>query len=213
MTYEQNIRRTKIMSDYMKRVGARLIGLGKAAVNAAIPAVVAASINSAYEVIENKLHQLYKKTIRNSAITLTINVAGILVLVFQPFGKKVATWISISFFAAAFIFWLVRTILYCKNYGRITLDICKDILQQHSVSKGISKFITDEYPLVTLTYAGIDLAAYQFSALKEIPRLNELVKLFIQNFWKRIVLFASLVAIYTITVYGIIKPILLKMYF
>ena len=96
------------------------------------------------------------------------------------------------FFFTSFIFWFVRMILYCKNYGRITIDISKNILNQKSISKGISKFITDEYPLVTLTYAGIDLAAYQFSAPKEIPRLNELVKLFIQNFWKRLAWFVGI---------------------
>ena len=201
------------MSEYLKRVGARLFRLGRAAVNAAIPAVVAASIEKAYELIETKLHQLYKKTLRNAAITLAINVAGILVLIFQPFGKLAATWISIAFFAGSFIFWFVRVILYCKNYGRVTLEISKNVVKQKSLSKGISKFITDEYPLVTLTYAGIDLAAYQFSALKEIPRLDELVKLFIQNFWKRVVLFAGLFAFYSIVVYGVIKPILIKLYF
>ena len=44
------------MSKYLKEVGARLFSLGKAAVNAAIPAVVMASINSAYDLIEKKLH-------------------------------------------------------------------------------------------------------------------------------------------------------------
>ena len=36
------------------------------------------------------------------------------------------------------------------------------------------------------------------------------VKLFIQNFWKRIALFAGILAFYTITVYWIIKPILIN---
>lgn len=201
------------MSEYLKRVGARLASLGKAAVNAAIPAVVMASINAAYDRIETELHKLYFKTIRNSAITLALNAAGILILIFQPFGKKIATWICIAFFFASFVFWLVRMILYCRNYGRITVNICKNVLQQHSLSKGISTFITNQYPLVALTYAGIDLAAYQFSALKEIPRLNELVKLFIQNFWKRLAWFGGIMAIYSITVYWVIKPILMKHYF
>lgn len=200
------------MSEYLKGVGARLFSLGKAVVNAAIPAVVMASINSAYDLIEEKLHQLYFKTIRNSAITLVLNAAGILILIFQPFGKQIATWICLTFFFASFVFWLIRMILYCKNYGRVTLEISKNVLNQQSLSKGISKFITDEYPLVTLTYAGIDLAAYQFSALKEIPRLNELVTLFIQNFWKRLIWFAGIMTFYTVTVYWVIKPILMKLY-
>ncbi len=198
------------MSDYLKQVGARLASLGKAAVNAAIPAVVMASINSAYDLIEEKLHQLYFKTIRNSAITLALNVAGILILVFQPFGRLISTWACMAFFFASFVFWLVRVILYCKDYGKVTIEISRNILTQRSISKGISKFITDEYPLVTLTYAGLDLAAYQFSALKEIPRLNELVKLFIQNFWKRLAWFAGIMAFYTITVYWVIKPIFIN---
>ena len=198
------------MSAYWKRVAARLFRLSRAVVNAAIPPVLQASLNTAYDLIEQKLHQIYKKTIRNAAITLAINVAGMLILIFHPFGTQLATWLSMPFFAAAFIFWLVRLILYCKNYGRVTLAITKTVFRQHSLSKGISRFITDEYPLVTWTYAGIDLAATQFTALKEIPRLDELVKLFIQNCYKRIVLFAGILAFYTITVYWIIKPILIN---
>lgn len=199
-------------SDYWKKVGLRLATLGKAAVNAAIPAVVMASINSAFELIEKKLKQLYFKTIRNSAITLALNTAGVLILVFHPFGKNVAKWISMSFFFSSFVFWLVRTILYCKNYGKVTVDISKNVIKSRSLSKGISKFIIDEYPLVTLTYAGIDIAANHFSALKEIPCLNEMVKLFIQNFWKRVVLFAGLMTFYTVIVYWVIKPVILRSY-
>lgn len=199
-------------SDYWKKVGLRLASLGKAAVNAAIPAVVMASINSAYELIEKKLKQLYFKTIRNSAITLALNTAGVLILVFHPFEKNVAKWISMSFFFFSFVFWLVRTILYCKNYGKVTVDISKNVIKSRSLSKGISKFIIDEYPLVTLTYAGIDIAANHFSALKEIPCLNEMVKLFIQNFWKRVALFAGLMTFYTVIVYWVIKPVILRSY-
>ena len=114
---------------------------------------------------------------------------------------------------AGSLFWLVRTIFYCKDYGKVTLDISKNVIQSRSLSKGISKFIVDEYPLVTLTYAGIDIAANYFSALKEIPRLNELVKLFIQNFWKRLALFAGIMTFYTVTVYWVIKPIIIRQYF
>ena len=200
-------------SEYWKKVGARLASLGKAAVNAAIPAVVMASINTAYEYIEKKLRELYLKTIRNSVITLALNAAGVLILIFQPFGKTVATCLSIAFFFSSFVFWLVRTILYCKDYGKVTVYISKNVIQSRSLSKGISKFIVDEYPLVTLTYAGIDIAANHFFALKEIPRLNELVKLFIQNFWKRLALFAGIMTFYTVTVYWVIKPILIRQYF
>ena len=158
------------MSAYWRRVVGRLFRLSRAAVNAAIPQVLEASLNSAYDLIEEKLRQIYKRTIRNAAITLAINVAGLLILIFHPFGKQIASWISMAFFAGAFVFWLVRVILYCKNYGRVTVAIAGKVIKKRSLSKSVSSFITDEYPLVTWTYAGIDLAASQFSALKEIPR-------------------------------------------
>ena len=85
------------MSVYWKRVVARIFSLSQAAVNAAIPQVLEASLNSAYELIEEKLHQIYKRTIRNAAITLAINVAGMLVLIFHPFGEKLSIWISMIF--------------------------------------------------------------------------------------------------------------------
>ena len=93
------------MSVNWKRVAARLFRLSRAAVNAAIPKVLEASLNSAYELIEEKLHQIYKRTIRNAAITLAINVAGMLILIFHSFGEQIAGWIGMAFFAAAFIFW------------------------------------------------------------------------------------------------------------
>ena len=77
-----------------------------------------------------------------------------LILIFHSFGEQIAGWIGMAFFAAAFIFWLVRFILYCKNYGRVTVEIARNVFKQRSLSKGISRFITEEYPLVTWTYAG-----------------------------------------------------------
>ncbi|WP_143593200.1 hypothetical protein [Treponema porcinum] len=49
---------------------------------------------------------------------------------------------------AGSLFWLVRTILYCKDYGKVSLYISKNVIQSRSLAKGISKFIVDEYPLV-----------------------------------------------------------------
>lgn len=185
-------------SEYWKKVGARLASHGKDAVNA---------------VIEVKLHEHYLKTIRNSAITLALNAAGVLILIFQPFGKTVANWLSQAFFFSSFVFWLIRTILYCKNYGKMTVDISKNVILSRSLSKGISRFIVNEHHFVALIYTGIDIASNLFSALKKIPRLNELVKIFIQNFWKRLALFAGIMTFYSVIVYWVIKPIIIRQYF
>ena len=200
------------MSEYLKKVRARFVSLGKAAINAAIPAVVISSINMAFGKIEQKLHQLYLRTIRNSAITLVLNVIGMLVLIFQPFTQTVSKVIAYSLFTSGGVFWLIRTILYCRNYGKITIKIVRNVLQKRSLTKGISQFIVEEYPLVTMTYAGIDIASEHLNSLKEIPRLDELVHLFIRYFRKRVILYAGIVATYTLLVYWVLKPILIKMY-
>ena len=197
---------------YLKGVGARLASLGKAAVNAAIPAVVSASINSAYERIAETLRRLYAKTVRNAAITFALNAAGTMALIFRPFGKGASAWIGMAFFSASFAFWLVRVILYCKDYGKTTLALCRNILSKRSLSKGISAFIANEYPAVALAYAGIDVAAAHFSAMKEIPRLHELVRLFMRHFRKRIALFFCMMVLYTVSVHWVLKPIILRMY-
>lgn len=197
---------------YLKGVGERLASLGKAAVNAAIPAVVSASINSAYGRIAENLRLLYKKTARNAAITFALNVCGMMILIFRPFGKSVSAWIGMAFFFSAFVFWLVRVILYCKDYGKVTLAMCARVLKERSLSRGISAFIASEYPAVALAYAGIDIAAAHFSAMRTIPRLHELVRLFIRHFWKRIALFALIVCFYSVALYWVVRPLLLRMY-
>ena len=108
------------------------------------------------------------------------------------------------------LYFLMLKDFFTKKYTKVPVGTIVAIAATLLYVLAPLDLIPDFMPFVGyLDDAGIDLAATQFSALKEIPRLEELVKLFIQNFWKRIALFVGLMAFYTITVYWIIKPIVL----
>lgn len=201
-------------SDYWKGVGSRLFSLGKTVFEKAAPiaidVAVTAAIEKACSVIEEKLNQTYVKTAINSAITLAVNIAGLLIVILKPFGEVASSYIGSVFFVGGFVFWIVRTVLFWKKNGKMIFQISKDIIHDKSVSKGIETYIKTEIPAVSLAYSGIEIASRFLPALDRIPKIPETVKYFIKNFWKRIALFGGIVAAYSISVYWILKPFLLK---
>lgn len=201
---------------YFTGVLSRLASLGKAALDIAAPVAVElgveALVTKACEKIEAKLKVLYKKTAINSAITFLINLAGILFLALKPFGQKASAVLAIICFAAAAVFFLVRLILWCRTYGRQTLDVTKSVFREKSLHTGIEKYVLPTFPYISLTYAGIDFGSNYIPALNNVPRIPQLIDFFVRYFWKRLALFAGIVAIYTIAVLWILKPILVHRY-
>lgn len=204
-------------SEYWSSVGKKLLSLGKTALNLVAPVAINYGITKAVEkacsIIEGKIKELYKQTAINSAISLTINLSGILILIFKPFGENDSRYMACVFFFASFIFWLVRTIVFVKNYGKVTVQISKSIIKQKSVCIGIEQYVLTEFPLIALGYAGIAVTVKYVPKLKEIPRISEFVKYLVKVFRESIALLAGIMGVYTITVFGILKPLLIHRYF
>lgn len=204
-------------SKYWSSVGKKLLSLGKTALNLAAPVAVdygvTKAVGKACSIIEAKIKDLYKQTTVNSVISLAINLSGILILIFKPFGENVSRYIACVFFFASFIFWLVRTILFLKKYGKVSVQISKTVIKQKSVYKGIEQYVLTEFPLIALGYAGIAVASEYVPSLNGVPRISELVKYLVKAFWKRVTLFAGIMGVYTIIVFWIIKPILINQFF
>ena len=190
---------------YWKCVVSRLASFGKVALNIAAPVIVEIGvgtlINKACDKIELWFKQLYKRTAINSGITFLINLAGILLLALKPFGEKVSAIVSIICFAGAAVFFLVRVILWCRSYGSQTVSVTKSICQEKSIHKGIEKYVLSSFPYIALTYTGIDVGAVYLPALKNVPRIPQLIDYFVGYFWKRLVLFVGILAIYTVVVF------------
>lgn len=203
-------------SSYWKGVASRLTSLGKSVLDIAAPAAVNIGVDvligKACEKIETRLRQMYIKTARNSGITLLINLLGILFLVFRSFGELPSLIISFSCFFGATVFFIVRLILWIKKNGGQTMELMKSIVRMKSFHKGIEQYVLSSFPLISLAYAGIEIGETYIPALKQIPRIPKLIDTFTKIFWKRLVLFAVIVSIYTVTIFWIIKPILLKKY-
>ena len=209
-----NVSSTK--SGYWKGVASRLATLGKAALNLAAPVAIEVGVGAlaskACDKIELKLKQLYKKTAINSGITFLINLVGILILALRPFGEKASAIVAVVFFAAAAVFFWVRVILWCRSYGTQTVGVTKSVLQEKSLHTGIEKYVLSSFPFIALTYAGIDVGAAYVPALKTVPRIPQLIDFFVGYFWKRVALFAGIVTTYTVIVFWVVRPVLVKMF-
>ncbi len=201
-------------SGYWKGVAARLGSLGKTALNAAAPVAidfgVTALISKVCDEIELRLKKMYKKTAINSAITFCINLAAMLCLGFKPVGEKPSIVVSVILFAGATVFFFVRLALGIKSYGRQVLGVSKNIFKTKSIHKGIEAYVLNNFPLISLAYSGLDLGSIYVPALRDVPRIPHFIDFFVKHFWKRFVLYAVIVVSYTISIYWILKPILIQ---
>ena len=195
------------------RISSRLFNLLKAAVNIAAETAIDTSVNvlitKACEKIEINLKTLYKKTARNSIISFTINLLGILCLGIKPFGKQISLIIASIFFAASGIFFIIRSIRFIRTYGKQGLTLMNSIMDAKSIHKGIEKYVYSNFPTIAFVYAGINIGEIYLPALKKVPDIPQLIDDLAGLFWKRFALYAGIVASYTIIIFGIIKPLLI----
>ena len=153
---------------------------------------------------------MYISTIMNSIITLGLNIAGMLVALFNPFGIVLSKYVASLFFFTSCVFFTFKMIKFLQNYGRTTLAIGKNIVTTRSVSSGIENYVYQQFPVVSLAYTGIEVAAYYLPALRKIPSIKATVRRMIQVFWKQVLVYVLVVLIYSIGVYWVAKPILLE---
>ncbi len=175
-----------------------------------VQATVEAVINKACKIINEKLHKMYKNTIINSLITLGLNIFGMAIVLLNPFGVVASKYIAAAFFLSAIIFFWVRQIQHIKKYGKETVEVTKSIVTKRSISKGIENYVYTRFPAISLAYTEIEIAANFLPSLRKIPSLDKTIKYFIQTFWKKLAVYASVVAVYSISVYWIAKPFLLR---
>lgn len=200
-------------NSYRSQVVSKLKGISKAILDMSIPFAVDVAVETVCKKIEEKLHTFYKNTTISSLITLALNIIGLLLVLFYPFGKTVSKIFAIFIFLASGIFSLIRCVKFIKKYGKSSIDMTKNIWREKSISKGIEAYIFSEFPAISMIFAGIDFAVSYCSQLNQVPKFNETIKFIISVFWKKLALFLGLLSIYLILLYGIVKPFILIKYF
>ena len=200
-------------NSYRSQVVSKLKGISKAILDMSIPFAVDVAVETVCKKIEEKLHSFYKNTTINSLITLALNIIGLLLVLFSPFGKTASNIFAIFIFLASGIFSLIRCVKFIKKYGKSSIDMTKNIWREKSISKGIEAYIFSEFPAISMIFAGIDFAANYCSQLNQVPKFNETIKIIISVFGKKVALFFGLLSIYLILFYGIVKPFILVKYF
>ena len=117
----------ELSKEYWSGVGKRLKKLVNTLLDTAIPAFVETGISRVCTIIESKLHQMYKNTIKNSLITLGMNLCGMVIVIWRPFGTVVSNFMAAGFFLASIIFLCFKLIKYGRNYGRTSIEVGKSI--------------------------------------------------------------------------------------
>lgn len=161
---------------------------------------------SYYEKIDIKLNEIFHLMLLNSLITFVINMAGIAVLLSKPAGDS-SRYIAFGIFSITIIYSLIRVIIYFKQYGKVTFGIFKLVRKEKSLSKGVSIFVQETYPSITMIYAGISIAQKFVPGLDSIPDFDKIVKEFINHFKKKVILVSSMFLLYSL-VFCILKVVL-----
>ena len=206
----------------LKKFVARAIGQGNLpglAINKALDVVVPSLADRIIQskicpLIKEKIESFYKNTVRNSLITLALNIIGVLLVIFDPFGEKISFNIACIFFGIAISFSICRFIIFITNKQNrdISIQLIQNVWKTKSISKGIKEIVLINIPVLAKFYKGIDIASNFLPALDKIPDIQEITKYVINVFWKRFVLFIGLFATYITMVYFVIKPVLLNIF-
>mgnify|MGYP003291896347 CR=1 FL=1 len=161
---------------------------------------------SYYEKIDIKLNEIFHLMLVNSLITFVINMAGITVLLLKPAGDS-SRYIAFGIFSITIIYSLIRVFIYLKQYGKVTFGIFKLVRKEKSLSKGVSIFVQETYPSITMIYAGISIAQKFVPGLDSIPDFDKIVNEFINHFKKKVILVSSMFLLYSLVIF-ILKVVL-----
>lgn len=157
---------------------------------------------SYYSKIDFKLKETFFKMLLNSVITFCINMIGIAILLVKPVGDY-SRYIALGIFSLVLVYTLIRIFFYFKNYGKITFEILKDVLKEKSLSRGVSNFVKDKYPVITKIYAGINIAQNFVPGFNTVPDFDLIVKDFITHYKKRVILVTGLFALYSAVIFTV----------
>lgn len=155
-----------------------------------------------YQKIDEKLSAIFSTILITTIITFTINAIGCTILVTKPFGPTASRYIAVSIFVTVFIYSIIRFIIYLKDYGQMTKKIATAVCKKKSLSQGISDFICTEYKYIAYLFNGLQIVKSVVPELNQIPEAPQIVSTFEKHYRKRIILFVSCMALYTILIIG-----------
>ena len=182
--------------------------VSKFAIPKAVKQITVRVEESYFPKIDASLKHIFAMMLKSSIITLVVNVIGILMFVFRPFDEY-SKFVGFALFGCTFVFLIVRIVLYLKQYGKITLTITRTVFKNKSLSKGISEFVKQQYPVITNIYAGIGVAKKYIPGTDSIPDFDKIVKDFIIHYRRKVLLVLSLFSFYSVSIF-VLKVFVIK---
>ncbi len=185
-----------MIKQYWGSVRQRIVSLGNTVVNSTTPVLINYAVDKTCRIIESKIKHMYINSFVYSGVFFILNFIGLWIFRHNSIGE-LTYFVATCFFSVALIIWLVRACLFIRRYGNISVEITRHIVKEMSVSKGIESYTLELYPILTMTYAGIDLFSTKLPALKTIPRIADFVRYLVKKFWKRLALYVCSIFTYT----------------
>lgn len=157
------------------------------------------------EKINTKLNRTLRATVISTLISSAVMMAGILLVIFVPFGKEVSYFIASLVFLAWFVFMIVRLIRNVKN----AFPWAKSILKEKSVKRGVAAEIKKQWRTFALYDSLIEKGSKVIPSLGDVPTTERIVSHYIRFFRAKVIVFAAAVAVYLLAVNFILKPVLI----
>ena len=158
-------------------------------------------------IVHQFLYSKIKKTAKSSLIKLVISILAVYLAIIKPIDDQTSLWVSSFLFIGILLWSFIDTIRFIIFFYRLPLLI----IEECSLSSGITEFIQEKWPTATGTYEIFRIFAPKFSPkCKNLPSLNEMVKDLVSYFAKEVILLVVFFSLYTYVVYYFFKPLILE---
>ena len=155
------------------------------------------------------LQSKIKKTLKSSLIKLIISILAVYLAISVPFVNPISLWVSSFLFIGVLLWSFVDFIYFLVEFYKLPIMI----VQECSVSNGISEFVKAKWPKITGGYEIFRVVGPIFSfKCKGLPSINEMVQDLVTYFAKEAIQLVVFFSTYTSVVYYFLKPLILVKY-
>lgn len=152
------------------------------------------------------LQSKLKKALKNSLIKLIVSILAVYLAISMPFGNPISLWVSSFLFIGIILWSFIDFISFLVEFYELPIMI----VQECSISNGMSEFIKVKYPKVTGGYEIFRVVGPIFSPkCKGLPSINEMVQDLVTYFAKEAIQLVVFFSAYISVVYYFLKPLIL----
>lgn len=157
--------------------------------------------------VNKRLNSMIKNSLINTAINFGILTAGMLLVIFKPINQIVSYYAASILFLSSMVWSAIRFIRSIPQWKPYAYNI----IVEKSIQKGIAKTVCQQYKAIDVYQNFTKYLAKVLPAVKDY-RLESLIKYYIEYFFKKMAIFVGVLAIYSVLICFVLKPILIHQF-